>query len=247
MDIDYTCGHKFQMRPGAFPQDCPECGKGMAIGVNARFYMSDDLSKKMREAAMSVKPLTGKEQPENNRIFAYYTCGCVLGTETGGIVPNRCEKCSKGGQFFRSLDHQVEPYAWICPKCHDHNQQICDKCLSCGTAKPVAQEWGGEGWPTINSECWFCDYSEEPEKRWKRCIFLGVHEENAIWIYLVDQNEYYTETNVAPDHFRPINHFDRQEVIRLAKEATDRMAGQKVEVPLGHLYDIGMLRKAGDQ
>ena len=157
MDIDYTCGHKFQSHPGAVvPADCPTCNQGNLIGAKAKFYMSEDLSKKMREAAMSVKPLTGKErlQPEQEPVADRIM-------ELGNQVHNlACEV-----QYDEALAGELE--------------DIRGRLWDLGGKVRKAQE--------------------------------------------------------------------REEVIKLAREATDRMAGQKVEVPLGHLYDIGMLRKAGDQ
>ena len=156
MDIDYTCGHKFQSYPGAaVPTDCPACNQGNLIGAKGKFYMSEDLSKKMREALMSANPLANLERPPvNTRCLA------------------RCK-------------HQ-----------------------------------------------------------WRAGTVIWHREGNDVDALLLDDDGH---TTFWAWEFRPLGDLERDEVIKLAREATDHLAGQKVEVPLGHLYDIGMLRKAGDQ
>lgn len=113
-------------------------------------------------------------------------------------------------------------------------------------------EWDGFGWPTLKSQCWFKDYSEEPEKRWKHCVFLGVSENNAVWLFLLDQGEYYTETNVSPDQFRCMGSFAREEAIDAAKSVIKdalivNQLDDDTERGLEALYDAGMLRKAGGE
>lgn len=55
MDIDYTCGHKLQGYPRAVvPTECPECGKGRMIGVKTPFYMSDSLNKAILESRVNM-------------------------------------------------------------------------------------------------------------------------------------------------------------------------------------------------
>lgn len=104
------------------------------------------------------------------------------------------------------------------------------------------QERGGS-WPAIGSECLFCDYSQDPENRWKRCIFLGVHAGDAIWIYLIDENQYHTETNVQPDQFRTRDDREREEVIEAAMKVMDSDEVLTEEDAAHALYDAGLLRK----
>lgn len=104
MDIDYTCGHKFQMQPGDFPANCPQCGKGMAVGLKEKLYMSDSLSQKLRDAVMAAPTL------EQLGDFNWWS-------EKAGTASHYCPT---SGQFYDSKLHSCcipcptkpEPKEW---------------------------------------------------------------------------------------------------------------------------------------
>ena len=55
--IEYSCGHQVSAHSGqAMPMQCA-CGVGEIVGAREQFYMSDEMSKKFREAAMNASPL----------------------------------------------------------------------------------------------------------------------------------------------------------------------------------------------
>ena len=69
MDIDYSCGHKFQRRLGNLPERCPKCSRGVPIGAKGKFYMSDEMSRKIRDALQS------KSAPVSKATYKSYALG----------------------------------------------------------------------------------------------------------------------------------------------------------------------------
>ena len=59
--IEYSCGHQVPAHSGqAMPMQCA-CGEGEIVGAKGQFYMSDEMSRSKRDAAMSAEPL---QKPE---------------------------------------------------------------------------------------------------------------------------------------------------------------------------------------
>ena len=59
--IEYSCGHQASAHSGqAMPMQCA-CGEGEIVGARGKFYMSDEMSRSIRDAAMSAKPLQSPE------------------------------------------------------------------------------------------------------------------------------------------------------------------------------------------
>lgn len=257
MDIDYSCGHSRKSFTGDIvPTNCPDCGKGEMVGVRGVFAFSEKLD---------AKPLTGKEpltdeKLQHDPVFAHYTCGCVLDTEPGGIVPKECERCSKGGMYSHTLK-TIEPQTptirlntepqprelSMRVECPDHGltigQTFCSGCREEPAAHEkgqepgrIAPEWDGEDLPPIGCECECMRHG-----LWVKCEVRAHGEDHGCPVAFA-QTEF--DSQVLDERmFRPLRTTEQQEREELLSMALSIFEQNGL---LG-LYDAGMLRKAGDQ
>ena len=229
--IEYSCGHQVSAHSGqAMPMQCA-CGMGEIVGERGQFYMSDEMSKKFREAAMNASPLQAIEEsgPMNDN------CPAARIGELGNQVHNLGCDYQNDEDLSDELG-QVAVTLW-------------DLAKKAETRTDAQPEWDGTGRPPVGAEC---EVLDRVNGKCNRVQITGVSRDHLVALF--NGEEVLLKKNCQFLPIRTQSQREREDLLTSIIEdyrTSFNSPVSTIELNLisefaNYLFEIGMLRRAGE-